>query len=166
MRAKSYASAEDSFEASLANVPDGLVYLGLAEALTAQGKAKEALQAYWDLFHPGLHQSWGGSYFSQAEMEYAVLLSENGRWSEAVDRYQKALAEAATTYRNPPEINAYFDLANPEPKKLQAAAHIGTGLGVKYGGGDFDASVSERAFQEYAKALGYGFVCVVPKIGV
>lgn len=151
MRAKNYVSAQNSFEASLTNAQNGNVYLGIGEALTAQGKTKEALQAYWNLFHPGPRQSWGGTYFSQAEMEYAVLLSENGRWPEAVGRYKEALSDV--NYRSSPEINAYFDPAKPEPKRLQAAADIGTGLEVTHGGVGFDASAGERAFEEYTKAL-------------
>lgn len=151
MQAKNYAAAETHFQDALTNSLDGKSYFGMAEALAAQGRSKEALQAYWQLFHPGPRASWGGSYFPQAELEYAVLLSQNGRWAEAVAMYEKALPDVSAHGMS--KINVHFDPAVPQPTELQAAAHVGIGLEAFWAGIGFDASGSERAFQEFTKAM-------------
>ncbi len=151
LQAKNYASAEAGFRNVIADFPSGMAYYGLAETLAAQGKTAEALQAYWQLFHPDAHQSWGGSYFPQAELEYAVLLNRTGHWAEAVAMYEKALPDVSD--QGMKRINVHFDPATPQPAEMEAAAHIGIGLEAIWAGGDFDASKSERAFQEYGKAL-------------
>ncbi len=151
LRAKDYASAVASFQAALSNRPDGPPYLGLAEALVGQGKTAEALQAYWSVFHPDAHNSWGGSYYPRAQLEYALLLNQTGQWAEAVAMYEKALPNVSD--RGMATINAHFDPAVPQPVALEAAARIGLGLEADWAGGEPGDFGADRAFQEYAKAL-------------
>ena len=88
IRAGDFIAAEYSFRSSLADAPDGPAYLGLAETLTAQGRIAEALQTYHTLFNPGPNISWGGTYFTKADLEYALLLNQTGQWTNAVAHYK------------------------------------------------------------------------------
>ena len=151
LQAKDYVSAETSFRLSLSNLLNGATYLGLAEALVGQGRTADARQAYRLLFHPDAHNSWGGSYYPKAQLEYALLLNENGQWAEAVDMYEKALPNVAG--RGMATINAHFDPSVPQPTELEAAAHLSLGFEANWNGGDFGPAHDQRAFEEYTKAL-------------
>ena len=154
LQAKDYVAAENDFGNSLANAssrqgfgPRGQAYLGLAEALAGQGRNAEALQTYATLFNPGPHVSYGGSYFTRANLEYALLLSRTGHWGEAIAHYNDALPDLANwDYK----AKVQFDPDTPQPVVLAAAAHIGLGLYDNFEG---QPDGNTRAFQEYVAAL-------------
>ncbi|MDQ2688146.1 MAG: hypothetical protein M3Y28_09800 [Armatimonadota bacterium] len=173
-QAKNYALAEDGYRNLTQTFPTNIAYHGLAKSLAAQGKTAEAIQAYYGLFHPGPNMSWGGSYIPQAQLEDAVLLSQSGRWPEAVALYEKALPNVSD--RGMSKINVHFDPAVPQPTELQAAAEIGIGLETMWAGSGLDDEKGEPTFQAFAKALklapnwpvanyyyGYGWQNLKPK---
>ena len=147
LQAKNYALAEADFRDALALEHSGPAYLGLAEALVGQGKTAEARQAYFMLFHPGLRESWGGSYMPKAHLEYALLLNQSGEWAEAVAHYNASLADLPHGVLPP---LTFLNPAMPQPGALAAAAHVGLGL---YDNFEYEPDSSAKAFQEYNAAL-------------
>lgn len=147
LQAKDYVSAETSFRDSLATAHDGVAYLGLAEALAGQGRNGEALETYATLFNPGPHESYGGSYFTRANLEYALLLNQTGHWGEAVAHYNDALTDLIKwDYK----ADVRLDPDTPQPATLAAAAHIGLGV---YDSFEYKPDSNTKAFQEYTTAL-------------
>ena len=151
LKNRNFAIAEDYFRGTLAIRPDGAAYFSLALALSAQGKQLEAIQTYEKLFHPDGHVSFGGSYFSRAHLEYALLLDQMGNWPEAVGNYQSGVSTLGSG--NGPKPNVEFAPNIPQPMALAAAIHIALGI-------DADAQLNNlgeydhvRAFNEYAQAL-------------
>lgn len=152
LRAKDFVNAEANFRASLALFP-GEAYLGLAEALTAQGRTAEAIQTYRLMFKPNPACGFGGSYITRTYLNYALLLDQTGQWAEAVAAYQYALPTLPGGVL--PKINARFDPDAPQPVALAAAVHVALGLDASFvpeDGEEYEQSQG-RAFQEYAKAL-------------
>ena len=151
LKASDFAKAEAEFRASISDSPDGPAYLGLADTLTAQGRVIEAIQTYRMLFHPGNHLSFGGSYFMQAQMKYALLLNRAGQWEEAVAVFEAALPSVPD--RGMTNIGVHFDPDVPQPAGLAAAAHIALGLDANWHCNALGGFDHELAFQEYTKAL-------------
>ena len=149
LTAKIYFAAEQDFRAALSAEPNGSVYLGLGEALAAQGKTAEAMQAYWMVFHPPPHNSWGGSYMARANLEYALLLNQSGQWTEAVAHYEAALPQLP---RSEISIKVQFDPAVYQPVDFEAAARVGLGWDASYVGNGLGIIENDRAFAEFTKA--------------
>ena len=152
LRAKDFVNAEADFRASLAIFP-GEAYLGLAEALTAQGRITEAIQTYRLMFQPNPTCSFGGSYITRTYLNYALLLDQTGQWAEAVAAYQHALP--TLPIGDLPKIDARFNPDVPQPVALAAAVHVALGLDANFVCEEMDGveQSQERAFQEYSKAL-------------
>lgn len=152
LRMKDFVRAEDDFRESLSITP-GEAYLGLAEALTAQGRIAEAIQTYRLMFRPNPSCGFGGSYMTRAYLNYALLLDQTGQWAEAIAAYQQALPTLPGG--DLPKISARFDPDVPQPVALAAAAHIGLGLIANFMCEEMDGDErsQEKAFQEYSQAL-------------
>lgn len=143
-----YAAAELDFRQALAVQPGNpWPYAGLAEALEAQGRTREALAAYRTLIFPapnGVLSS--ASNEVRTQMGYAIALSQLGRWPEAVAVYEKALKDT-THFGDAPRINVHFDPGVPQPVQLQALAHVATGM--QYTG----SGLNKRAYVQFYQAL-------------
>ncbi len=148
LNAGDFTAAEADFSASVSSHPDGYTYLGLAEALTGQGKTAQALQSYEAIFHPDAHHAWGGTYMLRVHLEYALLLNQTGRWAEALNQYQAALPDLPA--RNMPQPDFVFVPATPRPVELEASARIGLGLYDTWNG---EGDNNGQAMHEYTKAL-------------
>ena len=151
MQARNYIRAEEEFRGAIAADADsGAAYLGLAEALEAQGKTIEALQAYHGYFNPGPTVSWlGGSAMPKAYLEYALLLNQNGQWAEAAAHYNDVLPQLVDLgLKNPVQL----DPNTPQPLALTVGAHIGLGLYDNFR--DYEPDSNTKAFAEYTTALG------------
>ncbi len=147
LQAKNYVQAEEGFRASIADSPDDRASLGLAETLVAEGKVAEALQTYYLYFHPPVGEFQSDSYAPKANLEYALLLNQQGQWVEAVDHYNAALPDLVKwEYK----ANLHFDAAAPQPATLAAAAHIGLGL---YDNFEYEPDSNTKALKEYNAAL-------------
>jgi tetratricopeptide (TPR) repeat protein len=151
LKSDDFATAENYFRESLLISPDGPIYLGLAEALTAQGRFDEATQAYQKLFHPGPGISFGGSYFTRARLEYALLLNETNQWAEAVSLYETTLPNLPD--KGMAKIGIHFDINTPQPTTLEAATNIALGLDATWNCDALGGFEHDRAFQHYTKAL-------------
>ena len=86
---------------------------------------------------------------TKADLEYALLLNQNGQWAEAVGYYNAALPVLSNSdYK----ANLHFDPSTPQPAVLAAAAHIGLGLYDNVV--DFsEPGGNTKALQEYNAAL-------------
>ena len=147
LQAKNYTQAEEGFRSSIADFPDDRASLGLAETLVAEGKVTEALQTYYLYFHPPVGEFQSDSYAPKANLEYAMLLNQQGQWAEAIDHYNAALPDLVKwDYK----ANLHFDAATPQPAALAAASHIGLGL---YDNFEYEPDSNTKALQEYNAAL-------------
>ena len=149
MQARNYIRAEEEFREAIATDADGgTAHLGLAEALEAQGKTTDAFQAYHVYFNPNPTVSWlGGSVMPKADLEYALLLNQNGQWAEAAARYNDALPRLVELgLKNPTQLDPNV----PQPLALTVGAHIGLGL---YDNFEYEPDSNTKAFGEYTTAL-------------
>ena len=149
LAASQYTEAEsDSQQAITLGLDSGVAHEVLASALDAQGKDREALQAYYILVTDGQGHLGGQP---RNLLPYALLLLKAGRWATAVAAYNKALPHLADGKLM--QTNSHFSAAVPEPTALATAIYLA--LGLTYDSGDDWAGHSQRdkALDEYAKAL-------------
>lgn len=98
-------------------------WTGLAQVLERQGKPSEALSAYRALT---ASPSFSGTFREpRVMMPYALLASQAGQWSEAVQAYETG-REQHNQQRDSaqPPVDVAFDPQTPKPKELQAMAHL------------------------------------------
>ena len=144
-----YASAEVAFRAAVQAADndddqDTSDYAQLAHTLILQGRPQEALTIYrkelyrvpsdashivqGEVYAPyGVLSSCGSSESLRACMEYAILASKIGSWPEAAYVFRNTLASMLQG-EVMPKIDVQFDANQPEPERLQAAAHVVAGI--------------------------------------
>ncbi len=126
----------------------------LAQALDAQGKEQEALQAYQGLVadrHPS------------NLLPYALLLLKSGQWKQALAAYNQALPHLPSVGLHPetPVVqdgevmreNSHFAPDVPEPTALATAIHIARGLVYNATPDWAHESQNKEALAEYGRAL-------------
>ena len=151
-----YASAEVAFRTAIRieDDQDNSDYEQLAHTLVLQGKPQEALTIYrkvlydkpakgeiirGEVYEPyGVLSCGGMSESLHACTEYAILASRIGSWPEAAYAFRKTLASMPQGGLMP-KIDVQFDANTPEPERLQAAAHIASGIGYVANGFDQEA---------------------------
>lgn len=122
LHAGNYAEAEDRVREAIdlpvfiAGAPQQL----LAVILEAEGKDKEALQAYQSIVVNGK------SINPRDLLPYAQLLLKSGQWEPAVSAYNQALILLPNS--KIVEANSQFSVSTPDPEGLAVAIHIGRGL--------------------------------------
>ena len=144
--AKDYITAEQDFREALDIAPWDVSYdQGLAEALTGQGRIKEAIDAYRLLVAPYPHFITSVADELRTRMRFAILLAQTGQWAEAVANYEKSVLQA--DFGTSPEWRPDFDPQVPQPQALEAMAHIALGR-------DYTMSTLDhrKAFVEFSKA--------------
>lgn len=132
----------------------------VAQALDAQGKDQDALQAY----HTLVIDSKGhlGGQISSL-LPYALLLLKSGQWTQTLTVYNRAVTSLPDVGRHPKTVtvhdgdviraNSYFSPDVLDPTALATAIHIARGL-VYNGSSDWAGeSQNTEALAEYAKAL-------------
>lgn len=123
---------------------DALV--GLAQTLEQEGKGQEAIRVYRYLLYP--KKGWGTSLEQDPilRMHFALLLSGDQQWPEAVSVYESVIntIQIGPAY---PRLDTHFSPDTPEPALLQAMAHLA--LGVAYNG----RLEHTKALAEYDTAL-------------
>jgi len=146
LRSGRYVEAEKDFRAiqSLDRLDAG-AYRGIGEALAGQGRLAEAVQAYQTLIYQDRFKWSSIAQDTRTLMHYAILLSEMGRWPEAVSVYEKALP-TTPNFGDVPIMGVHFDPRVPMPVQLQTVAHIASGMEY-YGGGE-----KKDAFSEFNEA--------------
>ena len=158
LHAGNYAKAEDEARQAnslspLAGVPQEV----LAAALDAQGKDREALEAYRVMV---VEQ---GDSFPRNLLPYAQLLLKSGQWPQAVAVYNEVLPHLPDVGPHPetPVVhdgdqitaNSRFSPDVPEPAALAVALHIARGMvynATTVWAGD---PLNTEAMVEYEKAL-------------
>ena len=154
LRAKDYKQAESDFRNAIDNDTLGEAYCGLAEALLGQGRKSEAMQTYRMIIVGDENQVNGANPTTRGVLEYAILLSQSGKWAEAVSAYQSAVQTAMLdARRDVPKYVAAFDPGNPQPALLETSAHIALGLDANSSCDNSGVWENDRAFEEYEKAL-------------
>ena len=122
-----YPAAEQDFRAALAIKSwNADADPGLAEALAAQGKTKEALQVYRALVYQYPANLSSAAQTMRTLMRFASLLSQVGQWEEAVSVYKYGLRRA--NFKDALNLDIPLDLQNPMPLQLQALSHLAVGL--------------------------------------
>ena len=137
-------AAAEAREALSLNPGDGVPAEVLAAALEAQGKDKEALQAYQTVVD---HYDRN----SRSLLPYALLLLKSGQWAQAVTAYNHTLLD---TDRN--ELGEQLPLFSPEvpePAALATAIHLERGHLYNSSSDWAGDSQNTEAMAEYAKAL-------------
>lgn len=128
----------------------------LAAALAAQGKDKEALEAYRDVVeHYDTHP--------RSLLPLAQLLLKSGQWTQALALYNRVLPnlpdvgphlEAVVVHDSDAmQASSHFSAAAPDPVGLATAIHIARGLVYNSTSGWAGASQDTEAMAEYAKAF-------------
>ena len=146
LHAGHYALAETEVRKAIFIDPfSGVGQEVLAAVLDAQGKDREALQAY---------QTVVEHFDSQARnlIPYALLLLKSGQWAQAVTAYNRA----AIPYIGQGELevaSSYFSADVREPTALAVAIHIERGQLYSEGCGWVNTPQNSEAVAEYAKAL-------------
>ncbi|MGI4788988.1 MAG: hypothetical protein ACRYFS_09070 [Janthinobacterium lividum] len=155
MKLDNYAEAED--EARQANsfsyqagIPDEYI----AAALDAQGKDKEALQAY---------QALAASGQPRDLLPYAQQLLKSGQWAQALGVYNRALPllpdvgihpeSPLVSHKDLMIANSQFSSDVPEPVALATALHIARGMVYNTSSSWIAESQDKEAMGEYEKAL-------------
>ena len=139
-----YVQAEAEAREALALVPDGVPAEVLAASLDAQGKDKEALQAY---------QTVVEHYDKQPRnlLPYAQLLLKSGQWAQAVAVYNQALPSLG--HEELEQITSHFSPDVPQPEALATAIHLERGQ-LYNAASDWAGEPQDReAMAEYQKAL-------------
>lgn len=146
LRAGDPVVAELDFRSSIAlGSWNGSAYSGLAEALSTQGKTEEALRVYQALMSQDSTRASSAANAVQVRMSYAAVLSQAGRWGEAVSVYKAALPNVPDDgFRS---MGSQFSPDLPDPAHLQALAHVVRGLVFT------SHAEPEKAMPEYQKAL-------------
>lgn len=154
LHAGRYAVAEAEARQSIALQFSGVPEEILAQALEAQGREQEALQAY--------HWLAGGRE-ARNLLPYALLLLKSGRWAQAVAAYNAALPTLpdAGAHRETPTLhdeeviraNGRFSPDTPDSVALATAIHIARGLVYNATPDWAHESQNTEALAEYAKAL-------------
>ncbi len=154
LRAKDYKEAEQDFRNATDGDALGEAYCGLAEALLGQGRKDEAIQTFRMIIVRDEHQVNGANPTTRGVLEYAILLSQSGKWAEAVSSYQSAVQTALLDQRNDvPKYTIIFDPSIPQPMLLETSAHIALGLNANSTCNSLGDMENDRAFEEYGKAL-------------
>ncbi len=154
LRAKDYKTAEQDFRSSVEGFPFGEAYCGLAECLLAQGRKDEAMQTFRLVIVRDENHVNGANATTRGFLQYAILLSQSGKWAEAVSSYQSAVQTALLDQRNDvPKYTVIFDSDIPQPKVLEISAHIALGLDANSTCDNSGVWENDRAFEEYGKAL-------------
>lgn len=151
LRAKDYKEAEADFRNAIDSDTLGSAYCGLAEALLGQGRKDEAMQTYRLVTVRDENHVNGTNPTTRGLLEYAILLSQSGKWAEAVSTYQSALPNLRSD--NPSQFIVTFDPDVPQPKVLEISAHIALGQDANYTCNNLGDMENDRAFEEYGKAL-------------
>ncbi len=149
LHAGRYAQAET--EARQAVSMDWLNGEGLevvAQALDAQGKEQEALQAYHRLTMDSKGHLGGRS---RTLLPYALLLLKSGQWEQAVAAYNQATALYPES--NPVRANSHFSPDVPDPTALAVMIHIARGQIYNEHTNRSGESQNTEALAEYGKAL-------------
>ena len=152
LRAHNFILAEENFREAVSVRPTEEAYLGLGEALVGQGRTMDALQAYQSIFHSNVVRVPGSvnasKDASKADLEYALLLNQNGQWAEAAAHYNDALPQLVDFgLKNPVQLDPHA----PQPLALTVGAYIGLGLYDNLG---YEPDSNTKAFAEYTTALG------------
>lgn len=143
--ASQYAEAESDARQSIAVGQDsGLAQEILASALNAQGKTREALQAYKVIADEG-------GVFPRNQVPYALLLLKSGQWTQAVTAYNKTLPYLGGA--DMIQANSHFSANLPQPQELAVAIHIAQGLTYIGDAGWGSRSRHEEAMGEFDQAL-------------
>ncbi len=144
---KHYEEAEADYRAIQSiDALDAGAYQGLGEALTGQGRVKEAIQAYQTLIYKDPFKWSSIAQEVRTQMYYAALLGQTGHWTEAVSIYEKALANVPK-FGDTPLAETHFNPRLPMPTQLWTMAHIASGLQWQ-GSGE-----NKAAFIEFGKAM-------------
>jgi len=139
-----YAQAEKEARQALSlddfGVPDEV----LAAALDAEGKDREALQAYRTVVE---------HYDVQPRnlLPYSLLLLKSGQWGQAVTVYNQAIAQFSQKYLL--RVNSHFSPDVPEPAALAVALHIARGLTYEAASDWAGESQHKEMMAEFSKAL-------------
>ena len=140
-----YAEAEtDAREAVSVQGPSGRNQELLAQALDAQDKTPEALQAYQVIADAGANAP-------RNEWPYARLLLKTGQWAQAVEAYNTALHLGGDTDLLRQDSDFSPDV--PQPKDLETAIHIGLGLTGDFRGNHWTRGPGDPTLSEFHKAL-------------
>jgi len=159
LRDGNYAAAEAAFRERLNTSPSPSTFYELAEALTGQGQAIEAIEAYrggiygppfttpiqndipiHGQFNPEIRTCPGGGA-EVAWMKYALLLSQTGQGAEAAVIYSKAVIRVPDSDR--PGMSLTLNAGIPPAEELQAAAHVALGLCATFSGSQYDKAMRE-----------------------
>ena len=157
LHAGRYAEAEAEARDSLSLTDDDTVREVLAAALDAQGKKKEALQAYHVMVVDEKAQ------YTRVLLPYALLLLQAGQWRQALTVYNRALSDLPSIgpHLETPIVqdgeamrtNSHFSSDLPEPTALATAIHIARGLVYNASSDWAGESQNKEAAAEYGKAL-------------
>jgi len=146
LHAGHYALAETEARKAISVDPfSGVGQEVLAAVLDAQGKDREALQAY-----QAVVEHFDGH--ARNLIPYALLLLKSGQWAQAATAYN----QAAIPYIGQGELevaSSYFSADVREPTALAVAIHIERGQLYSEGCGWVNAPQNSEAMAEYAKAL-------------
>lgn len=158
-RAGRYAEAEAEARQSLSfnRTYSGVADEVLAASLDAQGKDREALQAY----HVMVVDE--GAKYTRVLVPYAQLLLKSGQWEQALAVYNQVLPTLPDVGPHPEAIiahdkdvmraNSRFSPDAPDPAALATALHIAQGLVYNSTSDWAGGSQDKKAMAEYAKAL-------------
>ena len=147
LRSKNYSEAEKSFRAVQSiDHWDSQAQRGVAESLAGEGRLTEAIQFYKILTTQNPFKWSSVAQEARTGMEYAILLSQAGRWSEAVNVYEDAAAK--TNSGTAPKFTTQFTAKVPLPLQLQAVAHIAIGIEYSING---DSLAASQEFQKGAQ---------------
>ena len=154
-----YAEAEAEAQQSLSfnRTYSGVADEILAASLDAQGKDREALQAY----HVMVVDE--GAKYTRVLVPFAQLLLKSGQWEQALAVYNQVLPtlpdvgphpEAITIHdKDAMQANSRFSPDVPESAALATALHIAQGLVYNSTSDWAGGSQDKKAIAEYAKAL-------------
>ncbi len=120
----------------------------MAQALDAQGKQQEALQAYHTLVIDSKGHLGGQP---RNLLPYALLLLKSGQWEQAVAAYNQATALYPES--NPVRANSHFSPDVPDPTALAVMIHIARGQIYNEHTNRSGESQNTEALAEYGKAL-------------
>jgi len=156
LHAGHYAQAEAEARQALSLDDYGVPEEVLAQALDAQGKTQEALQAYRTVVEHYDRQS-------RNLLPYALLLLKSGQWGHAVAVYNQAITSLPSVGSHPEtpivqdgdvmRANSHFSPDTPEPTALATAIHIARGLVYNASSDWAGESQNKEAVAEYGKAL-------------
>lgn len=120
--------------------------VGLAQTLEREGKTHQAIDVYRYLLYP--KRGWGTSWEDDPilRMHFAMLLSGDGQWPEAVFVYERVIG-GISFGSSFPDVRVHFSPDIPRPVLLQAMAHLA--MGITY----TNRLEHAQALPEYAAAV-------------